>query len=1164
MPVDSLDCQVREFQLRDACGDLARRLRLGERRVAEQILAEKPDLAARTDVALELVYTEFVTLEELGQPLDPDELYARFPQYRDQLERLLRIHQAFGDDGLSQSVQTSHGAGSTHDGFPIGSATGSALVGARIGNYQLLEAIGSGGMAVVYKARHVGLNRLVALKLIRSDHAHQERQDRFRSEAEAAARLQHPNIVQIFEIGQHEGYDYLSLEYVAGGSLAQHIARAKPTFRNSGQMILTLAQAIHHAHERGIIHRDLKPANVLLTTEGELKIADFGLAKHVYENSLRQTATGTVVGTPAYMSPEQAAGRTAHIGPGSDVYSLGAILYELLTGRPPIQGRSNWDTLEQIVRLEPTAPRRLCREVPRDLDTICIRCLEKEPHNRYVSAAQLAADLARFLDGQPIVARPVGWTERLWKWSRRRPAVAALIGVSCLTLLMLTALLIGYHYHTKLDRAYQAEERQRKKTESTLVLVKAAQQQAEIARHAAERANAAETAAREKLEEVLYFRRISLANEAWQRNRIGQALSLLDECPPERRQWEWYYVNHLCHPDCVTLCDHRDHIASIDFTPDGRYLACSGYHSTARIWDLDSRTVVRTIDGHSQFIGGVAFSPDGQRIAVSNSDGVVMICDAATGDEQLRIRVGGKYGGSVNFSADGRRLAIAPGEGAPAKIWDAQSGESLVTIPETTFGLQFSPDGRRVVGRGGNGVKIWDAQTGQKMLVVKDAIGGILSPDGERLAVVSGERSIKICDSHSGRELSVLRGHTRGVSLDFSPDGRQLASGGYDSTVKLWDLESEQEVATFKGHTHGVYALKFSPDGKHIASASMDTTIKIWSTTSTSESRRFRHETHVRSIALSPDLGRVATTSAETTAKVWDIASGKELHVLRGHTASLGTVIFSPDGQRLATQSQDKTVRIWDAVTGAELFELPCDYDLNQSLAFSPDGERLASVGRSSPLRVWDARTGKLLNVVQAHAVETYHVRFSPDGQYLVTTGGDSLVKFWNAATCQELRTLRGHTYGVWCTAFSPDGHHLATAGGDGKLNELNAGVAVKIWELQTGAELRTLKGDTDPIVSLCFSPDGRRLAAGGSGDQVIKLWDLETGQEAITLRAPGSSVYSLAFSPDGRRLYSGSASNYTCYFDVWDAGPEFPCRNSPRQPNETVRRGTARLAEGN
>jgi serine/threonine-protein kinase len=439
-------------------------------------------------------------------------------------------------------------------------------------------------MAVVYQARQISLDRVVALKMIRSgDLAGPEELSRFQSEAKAIARLKHPNIVHIYEVEANEGRPYFSLEYVEGGSLAQKIKGIPQPPRAAAEMVETLARAVHAAHQRRIIHRDLKPTNVLLTPDGVPKISDFGLAKCL-DPDATQTRTGAVMGTPSYMAPEQAAGKSKEIGPAADVYSLGAILYELLTGRPPFLADSWEATRQLVVSQEPVPPRRLQPKLPRDLETICLKCLEKEPARRMPSAQALAEDLRRYLDGKPIRSRPIGPAGRLWRWSRRHP-IEAVLTCGLLFTFMTGTLVASYFALEAIAEAATAKANE-----------KTAEEQRWWSDH---RRYAAE---------------IQLAKQNWRDGQIGVAKRLLqglEQDLPELRGFEWYYLQRLCHLDLHTLQEQGGGVTCIAYSPDGCRLAWGGVEKTVKVWNCSKACVEHNLIGHTDDVLGIAFSSDG-------------------------------------------------------------------------------------------------------------------------------------------------------------------------------------------------------------------------------------------------------------------------------------------------------------------------------------------------------------------------------------------------------------------------------------------------------------------------------------------------------------------------------------------------------------------------
>jgi eukaryotic-like serine/threonine-protein kinase len=636
------------------------------------------------------------------------------------------------------------------------------------GDYEITRELARGGMGVVFQARQVSLNRTVALKMILAGQlAYDTDVKRFYTEAEAAANLDHPGIVPIFEVGQHEGQHYFSMGFVEGQSLSQRLADGPLPARDAAELIQRVSEAIAYAHQRGIIHRDLKPANILLDRDGNPRVTDFGLAKKVQGDS-GLTGSGQIMGTPSYMPPEQAGGKRGEVGPAADVYALGATLYALVTGRPPFQAATAMDTLLMVIGGEPVPPRRLNASVPRDLETICLKAMAKEPARRYATAGDLAADLRRFLGGEPIRARSVSAFEKSWRWCRRRPVIAGL------TAAMVGAVLGGL-------------------IGTSLGLLAAL--------------NATELA-----EQRLYDARMNLVQRSWEDNNLGLFQQGLAEQLPanqggiDRRGLEWFYWHRKISSGHITLGEQADKVMSVAFSPDGQRLAYATVDRTVRVWDVGTGKETLTLKGHTKFVNSVAFSPDGHRLASASGDGTVKVWDAATGQETLTLRCHTDGAYCVAFSPDGRRLACVDGT---VKVWDAGTGQEIRTLKgHTTFvnSVAFSPDGHRLASAcRDQTVSVWDTATWQETLTLKGHAGPVkgvaFSPDGRRLAsaTASPDRTVRVWDTATGQEALTLKGHTYGVnSVTYSPDGRRLASGGEDGMVKIWDAKTGQETLTLK------------------------------------------------------------------------------------------------------------------------------------------------------------------------------------------------------------------------------------------------------------------------------------------------------------------------------------------------------------------------------
>ncbi len=1024
------------------------------------------------------------------------------------------------------------------------------------GDYEIVREIARGGMGVVFQARQVSLNRPVALKMILTGQLATETDvKRFYTAAEAAANLDHPGIVPIFEVGEHEGQHYFSMGFVEGQSLSQRLAGGPLPSREAAELVRRVTEAIEYAHRRGVIHRDLKPANILLDHDGNPRVTDFGLAKKA-EGDSGLTGSGQIMGTPSYMPPEQAGGKRGEVGPPADVYALGATLYALVTGRPPFQAATAMDTVIQVISDEPVPPRRRNASIPRDLETICLKCLAKEPAKRYPSAAALADDLGRFLAGVPIVARPVTRFERAVKWARRKPAIAALLGLVALV----TALGFGgvlWEWRAALLARHDAE-------------------------HSAAVALSNESIAKKRAEELrrqVYISRVNLAYQELLAKHIGGTRELLASCPEDLRGWEWSFVDRQCHRSLLTFHESAPAVNDVEWSPDGRSVATGTGALLSNQDDVTGELIIRdSVTGKEIFArrglrGGVRaleFSPDGRGIAVAYARQLA-VWDLDTGKERFNKTGPGPFPvEKLAFSPDGRSIVASYGlfdqTGIGfAQIVDAATGAQVgETIPgheNGVWGVAYSPDGRQVALTGADVIEVWDLASHKPVLSLRGHSGFIysvaFSPDGKYLASGGMDTTVKLWDRASGRLVRSYLGHEGSVrEVDFSRDSQLIASASQDKTVRLWSVNSDREHATLYGHENFVHSVSFSPDGHRVASGSLDQTTKVWFVAPELKHTFHGHDGWVKNVAFGPDSYHVATGSytfaTGSFLQIWDPVTGERYQTFPAVRYPVQALAFSRDGSRVATIGFDETVGVWDAATGQRLLTIrqpgaippfPIRFQRHRTtwvkqlelgyggIAYSPDDRYLAVSDGRNAVTIHDAQTGQAIRSLLGHSARVLTVAFSPDGRRIASAGEDQTVKVWDVESGRAIYTLSGHTAPVYRVTFSPVDATLASVGGD--FQKFDKSGEVMLWSSTTGRLLHQLHGHTAVATDASFSPDGARLAT-ASFDRTIRLWDTSSRQEVFTLRGHPNAVLCVAFSPDGQRIVSGSMDETA---KVWDAG---------------------------
>jgi serine/threonine protein kinase/WD40 repeat protein len=1115
--------------------DQRRRWLEGERVLAETYLEQHPDLRGDEDAVVDLLYHEILLRREAGEQPELHEYEERFPDLAGLLRLQLEVDRALSAGSLPDPAQQptlsiSATERPTAAELPV------------ITGYTVLSILGRGGMGIVYKAWHLGLKRLVTIKMLREGIPDAEERARFRTEAEAVARLRHPHIVHIYEIGELAGRQFCVFEFVEGMSLAEKLQGVPQPTRDTALLVEILARTVHYAHQQGIVHRDLKPANILLGAKQQAaeytpsakpqafehtpKITDFGLAKRL-DDDTGQTRSGAILGTPNYMAPEQAGGQSKAIGPTADVYALGAILYEMLTGRPPFQGATVLDTLEQVRSVEPVPPSRLQPKLSVDLETITLKCLEKDPARRYPTALELAEELRLYQNDQPIRARPIGKLVRAWRWCRRNPAWTTVVAAAVLfvTTIALLSSVAAYRFSQVASQAQQAEREARERLfQSKYVEGQAVRRSGRMGQRMQSLQALREAAQLARELDLDPQRLVELRNEAI------AALALPDMRVD--REWEGFppgstglrfdsryerYARadgrgniqlHRVVDDAelfslrYPLTPERGPRVRVRFSPGDRYLtAWVVYPSGDRpfyLWDLaDPKRKAGWSLPHVTSPCALAAGDD--RMAVTLPDGFIHLYELGSGKEIRRL-ARGIPGGVLAFSPDGTTLASSGAKPLDVRLLDASTGAVVGT-------LHHPGEVENVA---------WD-------------------PDGTTLAVGCADHRIYLWEARTGRRLADLQGHQWEVpQVEYSHGGDLLLSAGWDNTIRLWEPRLEKQL--LNQPSWGL--IGFSADDQVAGARVYGSTVGLYRVVRSAEYRTFRNRAELCTKFDFTRDGRLLFVGGSTNepVRIWDLATGKEL----GHFDE-SSFLFDPATNSFLTHSKG-LLRRWPIraeSAGAGL-----------QLSLGPP-KKLMGLGQASGALRWCGEPGKALVVseapegvslvaLQAPVRRVQHwrpkpapywwVAASPDGQWIAASSGEggTGTSVWNATSGGLVKTW---DFGETRVAFSPDGKWLVTT--TGSID--SGGAACSFWRVGSWELDRRLPLDrTTACASAVFSHDGKLLALAHTVTEVVLL-DPATGKEVARLEGPEPQViHQIAFSPDDSGLVVGCGMNL---FEVWDLG---------------------------
>lgn len=983
----------------------------------------------------------------------------------------------------------------------------------KIPGYQIKSIIGRGGMATVYKATQQRPSRHVALKVMKRGLVGTSARRRFEFETEVLARLRHPGIAQIFEAGAWSDstgttIPYFAMEYIEDAlPLTTFADEQSLNLRERVKIFASVCDAVQHGHQSGVIHRDLKPGNILVDTNGQPKVIDFGIARSTeagQEIITQHTDLGQLIGTLNYMSPEQCTHSSAELDVRTDVYSLGINLYELLCGKLPFD-LSRVALPEAVRRIQndtAVRPSVIDHSLHGDLEAIILKALAKDPDRRYGSVAELSNDLRRYLRHETIEARPPTALYQIKLFAQRNRTLVVATVVVAITLIVSTAVAVYLAHEATV------EARNRSIAEADAV------RERDAARWQG------------------YIATIAAAQGAYEIGEFHRMRTRLNSAPEEHRGWEWNFLNGLANPSLDTIAAHDDMIMCMASDKNATVLATGSADGSVRIWNAQSKQLIAQASGHSERVRSIAVSSDGKRVISGSQDSTVRIWDTNSGTHLNIFRGHKEEVVSVTINPDNEIISVS---GNKVWKWDAATGNrisELVNVPVGASGALYSRDGNTLCMWGNSG-DVWICDGASNEVLFKldhgNAINvGSFNFDSSMIATGSSNGIVNIWNTSTGELQYTFQGSTNNIrSVAFSKNGKLFASGQGDRAIYLWSLTTGELITILYGHAEVISGLQFIDEDRKLYSSSWDRSLRLWNMEDPEPNMTLRgHEAEVTSTAFSPDGFTIASSSVDGYVRFWDAVQGTLIGKFQAHKATIFEIAYSHDGKQIATAGGDRIVKLWNAVTGAEIATLKGHTNSVWAVAFSPDGNYIVTGSNDRTMKVWDARSGEIIHTITGHAHRLISVAISPDSSQIASGSRDHSVRLWDINTGKLIKKFDGHISDVFAVIFSADGKTLYSGSRD---------QTVRTWDITSGTCTDIFKEHGQFITCLALSPDGSRLVA-SSWFREILLWDLATGDEVAAFKGHDDVIRSISFGLNGQKILTGS---YDKSVKVWNSASQ-------------------------